>query len=122
MTTKKTILVVDDDTAILDALTIVLTDSGFKVKTMASGHELLELTSPLPDLIVLDIWLADMDGREVCKKLKSDPKTAHIPVIVFSANKNIEQLSLEAGADGYLAKPFSIADLLSKVTAVISPV
>lgn len=111
----KRVLVVDDNEDILSVISIVLDMEGFEVKCCDSGRGVTDAISSFsPDVILLDIMLGDMDGREVCRALKSDPKSGHIPVIMISASHNLfdEKLGL---ADDFLPKPFDIDVLASKV-------
>lgn len=118
---KKRILVADDDPSILDVLEIMLAEiGGYLVETTASGNSVLELEDNLPDLILLDLWMSGMDGREICTKLKSQDNTKTIPVIIFSANRDIQTIAETAGADDYIAKPFQMNELLEKVRNCIS--
>lgn len=118
---KKRILVADDDPSILDVLEIMLAEiGGYLVETTASGNSVLELEGNLPDLILLDLWMSGMDGREICTKLKSQDNTKTIPVIIFSANRDIQTIAETAGADDYIAKPFQMNELLEKVRNCIS--
>ncbi len=111
------ILIIDDDEAILEALNTVLTDEGYRTEVSTKNGEYVErsLQRELPDLMILDILLSGHDGREICKKLKSDERTRHIPVILMSAHIKGEATAVEAGADAFLAKPFDIDELLKKV-------
>lgn len=115
--TKK-ILVVDDDPDILDALQLILEDAGFEVKTTEKGEyaeNLRDGNGNLPDLILLDVLLSGKDGRAICKKLKGQPATKHIPIIMMSAHPDADKSSREVGADDFLAKPFDFDDLLRKI-------
>jgi CheY-like chemotaxis protein len=69
----------------------------------------------LPDLLLLDIWMSGIDGRDICKELKQKENTKKIPIVLISASREIERSALEAGADDFLAKPFEIDDLLEKI-------
>lgn len=112
---RKKILVADDDQSILDVMKITLEDiGGYEVLTTTDGESVLEL-GELPDLILLDLWMSGIDGREICKSLKEDQRTRHLPVIIFSANRDVKEISESAGANDYIAKPFQIDDLLKKV-------
>jgi DNA-binding response OmpR family regulator len=118
------VLVVDDDADILDALTFMLEDDGYDVITSEKVDvaEALPVTDgPLPDLIILDVLLSGRDGRVVCQKLKSEPRTQDVPVLMISAHPGAEQSVLQAGANAFLAKPFSIDDFLNKVADLIGP-
>lgn len=116
---KKKILVADDDEGILDVLEIMLTGEGYLVDKIIRGEDLLELKTDFPDLILLDILMADIDGRDICKHLKNQPKTSHIPVIMVSANKDIEAISSQINADGFICKPFEMDDLLQMVADIL---
>ncbi len=109
------ILVADDDPAILDAISLVLEDEGYQVHTTPDGNKVLSLNGQLPDLILLDIWMSGVDGRDICLHLKSQAKTRDIPIILISANRDTAEISAQVGADDYVCKPFDIDDLLSKV-------
>lgn len=112
---KKRILVADDDTAIVDALQMMLDFEGYDVKTAIDGAEVRALKNHLPDLILLDIWMSGDDGQEICRLLKSQKHTRHIPIILISASKEVEKSAREAGADDFISKPFEMAELLHKV-------
>ena len=112
--TKK-ILVVDDNPAILDALRIMLEEEGYEVETTVDGATLKDLKEHLPDLLLLDIWMSGVDGRDICKVLKSSAATKQIPVIMISAAKDIEQIAKDSGADDFISKPFQMANLLAIV-------
>ena len=115
------ILVIDDDEGILDALDTVLTEEGYRTEVSTKNGEFVEraLQQGLPDLIILDVLLSGHDGREICKKLKSDEHTRHIPVLLISAHIKGEATAIEAGADAFLAKPFDIDEMLDKVAKLL---
>src|ERR1700754_2209927 len=108
---NKKILISDDDPAILDVISIILEDAGYEVYTSSSG-EIDPEAGLIPDLFLLDIWMDGKDGRDTCKHLKSHQLTSHIPVIIVSANRDIEKITIESGAEAFLAKPFEMNDLL----------
>jgi DNA-binding response OmpR family regulator len=117
----KRILVVDDDPAILDALQLLLEDAGYRVETSTKDSQHLDsrIEAEPPDLIILDILLSGHDGRTICKKLKSQKQTRDIPIILISAHPNAEATAMQAGANGFLAKPFDIDDMLAEVERLI---
>ena len=115
MSGTKTIMVVDDDPAILDAVCIMLEFEGYEVYCTPDGAELLNMESNLPDLLLLDIWMSGLDGRDICKQLKQNLSTSKLPVVLISASRDIERSALAAGANDFLAKPFEIDDLLAKI-------
>jgi len=112
---KKTIMIADDDPGIVEVLTLMLEDAGYEVETTDDGQTVREVKEHLPDLILLDIWMAGFDGRDICKYLKSQKLTKHIPLIIISANKDTEGIAKEAGADDFIAKPFEMKELLAMV-------
>lgn len=109
------ILVADDDQAILDATKLFLEYEGYEVLTAFDGDTVREIQTDLPDIILLDIWLSGTNGAEIARYLKQQEHTRDIPIILFSANRNIEELAKKAGADDSLIKPFDLMDLLQKV-------
>lgn len=111
----QTILVVDDDKDILEVLQYILEDSGYQVDTLSDGHYLFEkIKAHMPDLILLDIMLGNMDGRELCRDVKAQIETHDIPVILISASHVINAPFHQNGApDDFIAKPFDIKVLLN---------
>lgn len=107
------ILLVDDETAILNALGMFLEQEGYDVEAISRFNNYLSKVkqSELPDIIILDILLNQEDGSKIAKQLKKNPKTTGIPIIMISALPNGQELSNEAGAEAFLAKPFDINEL-----------
>lgn len=112
---SKNIMLIDDDEGILDAIGMLLKYKGYQVTTCTNGNTILSMEKQFPDLILLDIWMSGTDGRNVCKQLKRKELTKSIPVIMVSASKDIEHSAIEAGADGFLAKPFEINELIKTI-------
>ncbi|MEI6167565.1 MAG: response regulator [bacterium] len=120
--TQKVILVVDDEKDILELVNYNLTREGFGVVTAKSGEEGLNaVAQKKPDLILLDLMLPGMNGLDVCRKLKKDPATASIPIIMITAKSEESEIivGLELGADDYVGKPFSIKVLSSRIRSVL---
>ena len=115
MTSAKKIMIIDDDEGILDALSMILQFKGYQVDTARNAVPLINMQSDKPDLLLLDIWMSGIDGRDVCRQLKQHDRTKSIPVIMISASKDIEHSAIESGADGFLAKPFEMNELLEKI-------
>jgi DNA-binding response OmpR family regulator len=116
------IMVVDDDPDILDALQFVLEDAGYTVKTSQKGESAESLTEKnLPALLILDVLLSGKDGRDICQKLKKQPKTRKLPIIMISAHPSAQKSIKQCGADAFLAKPFNVSELLDLVARFISP-
>lgn len=115
MDNVKKIMVADDDPGILDAVCIMLEYEGYEVYCTPDGAELLTMESGFPDLLLLDIWMSGVDGRDLCKQLKHRPASANMPIVMISASNDIARSALEAGANDFLAKPFDIDVLLKKI-------
>jgi two-component system alkaline phosphatase synthesis response regulator PhoP len=119
---KPKILIVDDERNIVTALAYTLDKEGFRVVTAADGARGLELARrELPDLVLLDWMLPEMDGLEVCRALKGDRATAHIPIVLLTvkSSETDKVLGLELGADDYVTKPFSPRELIARVRALL---
>lgn len=118
---KKRILVIDDDPGVLYSLELLLNEEGYAVQTSTKDGEVVDrvVKDHRPDLILLDILLSGHDGRIICKKLKGDESTRQIPVILISAHPNARAMSVDAGADGFIPKPFDIDLLLELVEKLI---
>lgn len=118
-----TILVVDDDTAILDALKMLLEGEGYAVQIADKAdyaESLGDTNGGLPDLIVLDILLSGKDGRAICRTLKTRADTSHIPIVMVSAYPDAGGSAEEVGADAFLAKPFTVDELLDTIAALLA--
>jgi len=116
------IIVVDDELDILDFVQISLEADGFEVITASSGQEALaKIKRELPDLILLDLMMPQMDGYEVMKILKADKQTRNIPVIMLTALAQVDDKvkGLRTGADDYITKPFDLRELTLRVNAVL---
>jgi DNA-binding response OmpR family regulator len=113
----KRILVVDDNNDILEVLRYILEESGYTVDTLSDGHHLFDkIKEHLPDLILLDVMLGDMDGRVLCQNIKSGLETHDIPVILVSASHNVNESVKKIGApDDFVAKPFDMYVLLNSI-------
>jgi DNA-binding response OmpR family regulator len=116
------ILVVDDETDIVDLIAVNLQREGYGVITAFTGEAALELVrQKRPDCIVLDLMLPGIQGLEVCKRLRTVPEYAGIPIIILSAKASeVDRiLGLEMGADDYVTKPFSVRELISRVRVAL---
>ena len=119
---KGRILVVDDEIYIVHILDFSLGMEGYEVITALDGEQALDrLKKDRPDLIVLDIMMPKLDGYEVCKAIKSNPDTRHIPVILLSAKgRNVDQkMGYDVGADDYITKPFSPRKLVERINQLL---
>jgi CheY-like chemotaxis protein len=112
------VLVVDDDPEIVTFLSTLLELEGIESSVATSAAAALEqLQQGPPDLVLLDIAMPDRDGIDLCKELKSDPRTAEVPVFVVSARpgKDVVERALAAGAEEFIRKPFENAELISRI-------
>ncbi len=119
---RETILIVEDEEDILELVNHNLTREGYRVLGSGSGEEGLKMASShLPHLIVLDILLPDLDGREICRILKNDTKTRHIPILMLTAKGEESDIvtGLELGADDYMTKPFSPRVLIARIRSIL---
>ena len=115
MDTKKTILVADDNDGIVASLTMVLQYGGYDVTSIMNGEEVKKMNAPFPDLILLDIWMAGVNGFDVCRHLKAREDTKHIPIVMISAYPDSDTGALEAGAQDFVEKPYTMDRMLTTV-------
>jgi DNA-binding response OmpR family regulator len=116
----KRILIADDDPGIVDAVEMILNFHGYEVSSTYNGNEVLTIQDNYPDVLLLDIWMSGCDGRDVCRELKANDTTRHIPILMISASKDIKESALQAGANDFLAKPFDMKELLSKIEDLLA--
>jgi phosphate regulon transcriptional regulator PhoB len=116
------VLIVEDEPDIRDLLVFHLERESYQVTTCRSGEEAVRLsqTAP-PDLVLLDVMLPEMDGLEVCRRLRRDPRTQAVPIVMLTARgEEVDRvLGLELGADDYVVKPFSPRELVARIRAVL---
>ncbi len=119
---SKLILVVDDEPDLLELVRFNLSQEGFRVDTAADGAAAIaSISASRPDLVVLDLMLPDQSGTEICRKIRSTPETAQLPVIMLTArSEEVDRVvGFELGADDYVTKPFSPRELVLRVKAVL---
>jgi two-component system OmpR family response regulator len=115
------VLVVDDEESLADLLTLALQYEGWEVRSAGSGSEAVRIAREFaPDAMLLDLLLPDFDGIEVLRRLRAD--SCDVPVLFLSARDDVEDRSagLSAGAQGYLTKPFSLDDVVSRIRALLT--
>ena len=118
----KKIIIIEDEPDISVLVVHYLTQEGYKVNTCADGIEgLRRVKADRPDLLILDLMLPELDGLEICKRLRTDPKTSNLPIIMLTAKgeESDKIVGLELGADDYLTKPFSPKELVARVKALL---
>lgn len=113
---SKKILIIDDDEAILEALKIYLEDLGYLVKTNPTAEKILSKIEDFnPDLILLDLLLADKDGLEVAKKIRVTKNIEKIPILIMTAHPSISKRAKEVNINGYIEKPFDVNQLVKVI-------
>lgn len=121
--TRRKVLVIDDEIHLLEVMKTNLEIEGYAVVTEMSGETgLVSAVVDQPDVIILDIMMPDVDGWEICQRLRLDPRTKYIPVIMLTALDETHHVvkGFECGADDYLAKPFDNAELFARIKSVLS--
>jgi len=119
---KKKILIADDNENIRDALTYLLEDEGYALSMAKDGSDALKKVREFhPDILFLDIMMPEMNGYEVCRVIKNDPKLKNIYVIMLTAKGQVaeQERGKEVGADEYIVKPFSPMEILSKIKNIL---
>lgn len=116
-------MIYDDDTDLLEVCSLILQSKNFEVITKDRCTGLLEdLEEHQPDVVLMDNWIPDVGGIKATRLIKSSEKFRHIPVIFFSANNDVSDLAIEAGADYSLQKPFDITELENIVVNAVKAV
>lgn len=115
------VLLVDDERDLLSLLDFNLRAAGFETLLATTGEQALgQLRRRVPDLVLLDVMLPDVSGTEICRQIKSDPRTKHVPVVMLTAKgEEVDRVvGFEIGADDYVTKPFSVRELVLRLKAV----
>jgi DNA-binding response OmpR family regulator len=116
----KKILIIEDDEAISDALSLALEMEGYQVDTVLKATKSMNgIKKFKPDLIILDLLLSGVDGRDVIQTIKKDKGTKHIPIILTSAHPTAAEAAKDAGVQGFIAKPFNINELFLQIKKII---
>ncbi len=116
----KRILILDDDSDILSICTYILEEMGWEVHTRTNCNNILDIVREVqPHVILMDNWIPDSGGIIATQTIKADPEFRSIPIIYFSANHDIKNLSKEAGANTYLEKPFDISQIEEVINSVL---
>lgn len=116
MILKKQILLCEDDEGIVEAVKLILEDDGYNVDIVSNNLDIVKYCEEnQPQLILLDLWMPGINGKEIAEKLKQNILTKAIPIIILSANIKTADIAREVQADGFLTKPFDIEDLTSIV-------
>lgn len=121
MQQKIRIALIEDDEGLNEAVAMLLQSAGYEVKAYLDITMFNKANDPPPDLFVIDRYLGQEDGLDLCRAIKADSLTTHRPVVIMSANDEVEALSAAAGADAFLAKPFTKSQLKAILQQVFEP-
>jgi DNA-binding response OmpR family regulator len=114
----KRVLLAEDEPNIVESLTFLLERAGFEINAEANGRRALEtVLSDAPDVLILDVMLPDLDGYEILRQVRADPRTAELPILMLTAKgqKEDRETALECGADLFITKPFSNSDIIDAI-------
>ncbi len=116
----QTILVADDEESIVEVVSLFLQYNGYETMEAFDAQTAVEMVTKKPDLIILDVWFGAVDGTTLCRQFKEQDITKNIPILMFSAARDLRKYTMEAGADGYIEKPFDVSDLLAQVKTLLA--
>ena len=117
----KKVVIVEDEDNVRETIELLLTNAGFTVKSFATGNEILRTIQEFnPDVILLDVILGDIDGRDICREIKTNSITSHIPVIMLSGVPDVYNAILDVGANDVISKPFDETTLLNRIDRQLS--
>lgn len=120
----KRVLVIEDEPNIIEAVSFILSRDGWEVKTHANGHDAMDaVRTRAPDLIILDVMLPGKSGFDILQEIRADPVYGPTPVLMLTARGQTKdrEMAERAGASQYMTKPFSNADVLAAVRALVVP-
>jgi len=116
------ILVIDDDADIGIMIKMMLEYKGYSVSVAVRADQAEEMIGDESfDLLIMDMLLSGTNGIDLCRDLKKNGKTAHLPVIMISAHPNAKEICMQAGADEFISKPFDMQEILSKIQQLVNP-
>ncbi len=119
---RATILIADDDPRILQLLRTYLESLGYRTLLSQTGNDAVQVAQEnVPDLVILDVMMPQMDGFEVCRQLRNDTRTSHVPILMLTSRTTLEAklTGFESGADDYMTKPFELAELRARIHALL---
>ncbi|MBC7915497.1 MAG: response regulator [Pyrinomonadaceae bacterium] len=117
----KRIVVIEDEDNVRETLELLLSNAGFTVRSSSTGKDVFNIIDEFnPDVILLDVMLEDMDGRDICRSIKTNPHTSHIPVLMLSAVPEVYNAIAEVGANDVISKPFDEYTLINRIERQLS--
>lgn len=117
---QKCILIYDDDLETLNVCRVILQQKSYRVETLSQCENIIEdIQNIKPDVILMDLWIPKIGGEKAVMMMKQNAATSQVPVILFSANDDIEKISTKINASGFLKKPFDISVFLQMIEAVL---
>jgi DNA-binding response OmpR family regulator len=120
VTASRRVLIVDDDLALVRVLALYFEGEGYEVQTAHTGGEALNKLAADPDVVVLDVMIPDVNGIEVCRRIRETPHRRAVPVLIMTADPRYRGPAMEAGADGFVSKPFGLRDLGAAVRDIVA--
>ncbi|UZT96520.1 response regulator transcription factor [Chryseobacterium fluminis] len=119
----KKIMICDDDPGILEVLEMILEIEGYTVYTESNSTNLIkEISQTLPDLLLMDLWMPVLSGDQLLRTIRGTKELEHLPVIILSASVDGNEIASNAGADGFIAKPFDMDEVSVKIQNVLSDI
>ncbi|MDQ2751967.1 MAG: response regulator transcription factor [Bacteroidota bacterium] len=116
----QTILVADDEESIVEVVSLFLQYNGYETLEAYDAQMAVNQAAKHPDLIILDVWFGSVDGTTLCKYFKEQTNSKNIPILMFSAARDLRNYTLQAGADAYIEKPFDVSDLLTQIKTLLA--
>ncbi len=118
---EKRIIVIEDEENVRETIDVLLTNAGFAVKSFPTGKDIFRhLDEFNPDVLLLDVMLGDLDGREICRAVKANSTTSHIPVIMLSGVPDVYNAIADVGANDVVSKPFDETILINRIERQLS--
>ncbi|PWS29271.1 hypothetical protein DHW03_05480 [Pedobacter yonginense] len=112
---QDTVLIIETDTTILEAMQMIIEAGGYYVINASNGEILLQFEKEFPRLLIIEEFLPFESGSEICRRIKSNPNTAHVPVLLLSGYEKIGEIARACGADGFIEKPFDLINFIDIV-------
>lgn len=116
---KPKILICEDDESILEVLQMILEEEGYEITAQTYCNDIDEIRHLQPDLLLIDLWIPELGGEEVCRQVKQAPDLHNLPVMIVSASNETEKIAKKVHANAFICKPFDIAEVKEKVRILL---